>query len=176
MCPTPRFFSHFQTLRAESNFRSVCETSAFLMTASTRGFRLLIIGTSTPQIAEGGGKLNLTGQGIKDAFGFYVDLINNDLMPIQPLLGPEPWVNRSTKCSQLANWLQRPVVHGAISMTGVRKPRTQSLISPRRSAVGKFPAKREDCPSLSTSTVHGVYAKSPDRTRGGNGHSCTRSF
>lgn len=56
------------------------------------GFRLLIVGTSTPQIAEGDGKLNLTGQGIKDAFGFYADLINNDLMPIQPLLGPEPWV------------------------------------------------------------------------------------
>src|SRR6476659_9917179 len=56
------------------------------------GFRLLIVGTSTPQIVDGDGKLNLTGQGIKDAFGFYADLINNDLMPIDPLLGPEPWV------------------------------------------------------------------------------------
>jgi multiple sugar transport system substrate-binding protein len=56
------------------------------------GFRLLIIGTSTPQIASEDGKLNLTGQGIKDSFGFYADLINNDLMPIQPLLEPEPWV------------------------------------------------------------------------------------
>ena len=56
------------------------------------GFRLLIVGTSTPQIATDDGKLNLTGQGIKDAFGFYADLINNDLMPIQPLLEPEPWV------------------------------------------------------------------------------------
>jgi multiple sugar transport system substrate-binding protein len=56
------------------------------------GFRLLIVGTSTPQIVEADGKLNLTGQGIKDAFGFYADLINNDLMPIEPLLGPEPWV------------------------------------------------------------------------------------
>src|SRR5246127_1372480 len=55
------------------------------------GFRLLIIGTSTPQIASEDGKLNLTGQGIKDSFGFYADLINNDLMPIQPLLEPEPW-------------------------------------------------------------------------------------
>jgi ABC-type glycerol-3-phosphate transport system substrate-binding protein len=44
------------------------------------GFRLLIVGTSTPQIATDNGKLNLTGQGIKDAFGFYVDLINNDLL------------------------------------------------------------------------------------------------
>jgi multiple sugar transport system substrate-binding protein len=56
------------------------------------GFRLLIVGTSTPQIATDDGKLNVTGQGIKDAFGFYADLINNDLMPIQPLLEPEPWV------------------------------------------------------------------------------------
>jgi multiple sugar transport system substrate-binding protein len=56
------------------------------------GFRLLIVGTSTPQIVDAEGKLNLTGQGIKDAFGFYADLINNDLMPIEPLLGPEPWV------------------------------------------------------------------------------------
>ena len=56
------------------------------------GFRLLIVGTSTPQIATDDGKLNLTGQGIKDAFSFYADLINSDLMPIQPLLEPEPWV------------------------------------------------------------------------------------
>jgi multiple sugar transport system substrate-binding protein len=56
------------------------------------GFRLLILGTSTPQIATDDGKLNLTGKGIKDSFGFYADLINNDLMPIQPLLEPEPWV------------------------------------------------------------------------------------
>jgi multiple sugar transport system substrate-binding protein len=56
------------------------------------GFRLLILGTSTPQIATNDGKLDLTGQGIKDAFGFYADLINSDLLPIQPLLEPEPWV------------------------------------------------------------------------------------
>src|SRR6516225_6492259 len=56
------------------------------------GFRLLIVGSSTPQIATDSGKLDLTGQGIKDAFGFYADLINSDLLPIQPLLEPEPWV------------------------------------------------------------------------------------
>ncbi len=58
----------------------------------TEGFRLLIVGTSTPQIAKDDGTLSLTGQGIKDAFGFYADLIGNGLMPIQPLLEPEPWV------------------------------------------------------------------------------------
>src|ERR1700676_3700441 len=60
--------------------------------AFVEGFRLLIVGTSTPQIVTGDGKLNLTGPGIKDALGFYADLINNGLMPIQPLLEPEPWV------------------------------------------------------------------------------------
>ncbi len=60
--------------------------------AFVEGFRLLLVGTSTPQIATGDGKLNLTGPGIKDALGFYADLINGDLMPIQPLLEPEPWV------------------------------------------------------------------------------------
>jgi multiple sugar transport system substrate-binding protein len=60
--------------------------------AFVEGFRLLLVGTSTPQIVAENGKLNLTGEGIKDVFGFYADLINNDLMPIQPLLEPEPWV------------------------------------------------------------------------------------
>jgi multiple sugar transport system substrate-binding protein len=60
--------------------------------AFVEGFRLLIVGTSTPQIATGDGKLSLTGPGIKDALSFYADLINGDLMPIQPLLEPEPWV------------------------------------------------------------------------------------
>ena len=56
------------------------------------GFQYLVAGTSTPQIANDDGTLNLTGEGIKDSLNFYAELINNDLMPIQPLLGPEPWV------------------------------------------------------------------------------------
>lgn len=56
------------------------------------GFQFLILGTSTPQIANDDETMNLKGEGVKDAFGFYADLINNDLMPVQPLLGPEPWV------------------------------------------------------------------------------------
>lgn len=56
------------------------------------GFQHLIVGTSTPQIANDDGTLNLRSEGVKDAFGFYADLINGDLMPIDPLLGPEPWV------------------------------------------------------------------------------------
>jgi len=56
------------------------------------GFKHMILGTDTPQIANADGTLNLSGQGVQDVFGFYADLINNDLMPVDPLLGPEPWV------------------------------------------------------------------------------------
>ena len=56
------------------------------------GFQHLIVGTSTPQLANDDGSLNLNTEGVKDALGFYAELIKNDLMPIQPLLGPEPWV------------------------------------------------------------------------------------
>lgn len=60
--------------------------------AFSEGFNLLLVGTSTPQITNDDGTLNLKGEGIKDAFGFYKALIDEDLMPIEPLLGPEPWV------------------------------------------------------------------------------------
>lgn len=60
--------------------------------AFAEGFRYLVVGSSTPQIANDDGTLNLKGDGIKDALGFYKDLIDSDLMPVQPLLGPEPWV------------------------------------------------------------------------------------
>ena len=56
------------------------------------GFQYLLVGTSTPQIANEDGSLHLTSDGVRDALGFYAELINNDLMPIDPLLGPEPWV------------------------------------------------------------------------------------
>lgn len=56
------------------------------------GFQALVVGSSTPEIANDDGTLNLTSQGITDVFGVYADLVNNDLMPVQPLLGPEPWV------------------------------------------------------------------------------------
>jgi multiple sugar transport system substrate-binding protein len=34
----------------------------------------------------------LNGAGVRDIFGLYKTLIDEDLMPINPLLGPEPWV------------------------------------------------------------------------------------
>jgi multiple sugar transport system substrate-binding protein len=60
--------------------------------AFDEGFSHLIIGSKTPQIVADDGKLSLSGQGVKDVFEFYKQLIDNDLMPVQPLLGPEPWV------------------------------------------------------------------------------------
>lgn len=56
------------------------------------GFKHLILGTSTGQIANDDGTLNLTGEGVEEVFNFYAELINGDLMPVDPLLGPEPWV------------------------------------------------------------------------------------
>lgn len=55
-------------------------------------FNMFVVGTQTPQLANDDGTLNLTGAGIKDVFQLYATLINEDLMPIDPLLGPEPWV------------------------------------------------------------------------------------
>ena len=56
------------------------------------GFALFVPGSKTPQIANDDGTLNLNGEGIRDIFGFYKSLIDEGLMPIEPLLGPEPWV------------------------------------------------------------------------------------
>jgi multiple sugar transport system substrate-binding protein len=55
------------------------------------GFALFVPGSRTPQIANEDGTLNLEGEGVRDIFRLYKTLIDEDLMPIKPLLGPEPW-------------------------------------------------------------------------------------
>ncbi len=55
-------------------------------------FNMFVVGSKTPQLANDDGTLNLSGAGVKDVFQFYADLINGGLMPIDPLLGPEPWI------------------------------------------------------------------------------------
>ncbi len=60
--------------------------------AFNEGFGHLLTGSSTPQIVMDDGKLNLTSDGVLEVFGFYEQLVKNDLLPIDPLLGPEPWV------------------------------------------------------------------------------------
>jgi len=56
------------------------------------GFALFVPGSRTPQIANDDGTLNLSGAGVRDIFGLYKSLVDEDLMPVEPLLGPEPWV------------------------------------------------------------------------------------
>ncbi len=56
------------------------------------GFRHLLVGSSTPQIATDDGKLDLNSSGIREVFGFYEEMVKNELLPVDPLLGPEPWV------------------------------------------------------------------------------------
>jgi len=58
----------------------------------SEGFALFVPGSKTPQIANDDGTLNLSGRGIREIFGLYKTLIDEGLMPIEPLLGPEPWV------------------------------------------------------------------------------------
>jgi multiple sugar transport system substrate-binding protein len=58
----------------------------------SEGFALFVPGSKTPQIANDDGTLNLNGEGVRDIFRLYKSLIDEDLMPIKPLLGPEPWV------------------------------------------------------------------------------------
>jgi multiple sugar transport system substrate-binding protein len=60
--------------------------------AFSEGFALFVPGSKTPQIANDDGTLNLNGEGVKEIFGLYKSLIDEALMPIEPLLGPEPWV------------------------------------------------------------------------------------
>jgi multiple sugar transport system substrate-binding protein len=60
--------------------------------AFNEGFALFVPGSKTPQIANDDGTLNLNGEGVRDIFRLYKTLIDEDLMPIQPLLGPEPWM------------------------------------------------------------------------------------
>ncbi len=60
--------------------------------AFNEGFALFVPGSKTPQIANDDGTLNLSGAGVRDIFGLYKSLIDEDLMPIEPLLGPEPWI------------------------------------------------------------------------------------
>ena len=60
--------------------------------AFSEGFALFVHGSDTPQIANDDGTLNLNGAGVREIFGLYKSLIDEGLMPIEPLLGPEPWV------------------------------------------------------------------------------------
>ena len=60
--------------------------------AYTEGFRHLLAGSSDARLLTEDGRYRLNSSGIRDALEFYETLIEEDLMPIQPLLNPEPWI------------------------------------------------------------------------------------
>lgn len=60
--------------------------------AFNEGFLHLLVGSSTPELVSEDGKLNLSSEGVADVMGFYKELVDNELLPVDPLLGPEPWV------------------------------------------------------------------------------------
>jgi multiple sugar transport system substrate-binding protein len=64
--------------------------------AFDEGFQHLIVGSKTPQIVDADGKLDLNGEGVKDVFGVYKELIDKDLMPTSRCSGLSPGSCRST--------------------------------------------------------------------------------
>ncbi|TNC51691.1 extracellular solute-binding protein [Rubellimicrobium rubrum] len=59
--------------------------------AFNEGFFHLLAGSSTPQLVTEDGKLALNSEGVLEVMGFYEQLVANDLLPVDPLLGPDPW-------------------------------------------------------------------------------------
>ncbi|AQZ54478.1 ABC transporter substrate-binding protein [Martelella mediterranea] len=55
-------------------------------------FRLLIAQSSTPELVNEDGTFNLTSDGVREVFEFYQSMVDNELLPVDPLLGPDPWV------------------------------------------------------------------------------------
>jgi multiple sugar transport system substrate-binding protein len=55
------------------------------------GFLLMLPGSSDPELVTADGKLNLTSAGVGEVLGFYETLVTEGLLPVDPLLGPEPW-------------------------------------------------------------------------------------
>ena len=60
--------------------------------AYTEGFRHLIAGSSDARLLSEDGRYRLRSVGVRDALEFYASLIDERLLPIEPLLSPEPWI------------------------------------------------------------------------------------
>lgn len=56
------------------------------------GFIHLMLGTGSPLYNEKTGKWVVRSPGLLSVFKFYESLAKDDLIPVQPLLAPEPWV------------------------------------------------------------------------------------
>ncbi|MBX2858402.1 MAG: extracellular solute-binding protein [Cellvibrionaceae bacterium] len=62
------------------------------MGAYTEGYRYLLAGFSEYKLLDKQGRYRLAEDAPRQAFEFYQTLIREDLMPVKPLLNPEPWV------------------------------------------------------------------------------------
>jgi multiple sugar transport system substrate-binding protein len=56
------------------------------------GFRLLLLGSSTPYLFDDEGRVLVRSPGLLETFEFYETAVTEGLMPIDPLLSPQPWV------------------------------------------------------------------------------------
>ena len=56
------------------------------------GFRPMLAASSTPDILTDDGKFDLSSDGVGEVLSFYETLIREELIPVDPLLGPDPWV------------------------------------------------------------------------------------
>lgn len=55
------------------------------------GFRLMLATSSTPEILTADDKYDLTSKGVGEVLSFYEKVIKSGLIPVDPLLGPDPW-------------------------------------------------------------------------------------
>lgn len=62
------------------------------MGSYTEGFRYLLASFSDYQLLNIDNQYVLSGEAVRAAFGFYQTLVQQQLMPVKPLLNPEPWV------------------------------------------------------------------------------------
>ena len=60
--------------------------------AYTEGFRHLLAGSSDARLLTDDGRYRLNSAGVRDALDFYAALVADELMPVEPLLSPEPWI------------------------------------------------------------------------------------
>ena len=62
------------------------------MGSYTEGFRYLLASFQDYQLLTSGNQYQLDDDAVRQAFGFYQTLVQEQLTPVKPLLNPEPWV------------------------------------------------------------------------------------
>ena len=62
------------------------------MGSFNEGFRYLLASDANYSLVTSDGKYNLNHSAVLEALSFYEELVRSELMPIAPLLNPEPWI------------------------------------------------------------------------------------